>query len=107
VEAKPRKIEIYLTASSSAPYLDWLGDYKGQKIHGVILNRIDRVKNGNLGDSRSVGDGVFELRIDVGPGYRIYFGQDGDSVVLLHGGTKKTQDKDIKIAKEYWEDYRA
>lgn len=81
--------------------------YNRQKIYGIILARIKRVEGGNLGDCEPVGEGVSELKIDVGPGYRVYFGQDGDEVVLLYGGTKKTQDKDIKTAKEYWRDYNA
>lgn len=61
---------------------------------------------GNLGDYRSVGDGVFELRIKYGSGYRIYFGQIGLTIVLLLcGGDKSTQEKDIRLAKEYWGNY--
>jgi len=61
---------------------------------------------GNLGHCRSVGGGVVELKIDFGPGFRIYFGQDGDKIiVLLVGGDKRTQPTDIKRAKEYWVDY--
>ena len=71
------------------------------------MRRMDRIENGNFGDCYPVGEGVSELRIDVGPGYRIYFGQDGDLVVLLHGGDKSTQEKDIKMAKRFWRDYNA
>lgn len=80
---------------------------KGQAIHGIILNRLDRVANGNLGLAQSVGEGVHELKINFGPGYRVYFGQDGDEVILLGGGTKKTQPKDIVAAKDNWRDYNA
>ena len=66
---------------------------------------LDRVENGNFSDCRHVGQGVWELRIDFGPGYRVYFGEDGDLVVLLLGGTKKTQVQDIKTDKKYWSDY--
>lgn len=66
----------------------------------------DPCAQGNLGHHRSVGHGVHELKIDFGPGYRVYFGQDGDKVVvLLIGGDKKTQAADIKRAQEYWNDY--
>lgn len=68
---------------------------------------MNRVSLGNLGDYLSVGEGVSELRIDYGSGYRIYFGQIGKTIILLLcGGDKKTQAKDIEIAKKYWRDYR-
>lgn len=76
-------------------------------MRGIIDARLIRVRNGNLGNSHGVGEGVSELVIDVGPGWRVYFGQDGDTVVLLTGGTKKTQLKDIANAKKFWRDYRA
>ena len=70
--------------------------------------RLERIKLGNLGDFRSVGEGVCELRIDYGPGYRIYFGQIGNIIViLLLGGDKSTQNRDIRKAIEYWKDYRS
>lgn len=93
--------------SGDSPFREWLSEYEHQKIFGVILARIKRVEKGNFGDCEPVGEGVSELRIDLGPGYRVYFGQDGDKVVLLYGGTKKTQVQDIKTAKEYWKDYNA
>jgi len=62
---------------------------------------------GNLGDCKSVGDGVFELRVDYGPGYRMYFAQKGQTlVILLCGGDKRAQEKDIQRAKQYWHDYK-
>jgi len=74
---------------------------------GIIFNRLDRVKSGNLGDNGPVGDGVWELRFGFGPGYRVYYGEDRNIIVLLLGGRKKTQSQDIAIAKEYWRDYNA
>ena len=69
--------------------------------------RLARVRLGLLGDINSVGAGVFELRIDHGPGYRVYCGQDGPRiVVLLAGGTKKTQSRDIRLAQKFWKDYQ-
>ena len=68
---------------------------------------MDRVSLGNLGDCHGVGDGVQELRIDYGPGYRVYFGQLGSTIVLLLcGGDKSTQANDIEQAKHYWNEYR-
>jgi len=80
---------------------------EGQKIYGIILNRIDRVEKGNLGDCHGVGGGVSELRIDFGSGYRVYFGHDDDLIILLNGGTKRTQTGDIKKAIQFWKDYNA
>ncbi len=72
------------------------------------MARLKRVQLGNLGDHRGVGEGVYELRIDFGSGYRVYFGEDGKRlIVLLIGGTKKTQTRDIETAKRYWSDYNA
>lgn len=77
-------------------------------VYGVILTRLGRVERGNLGTHNPVGEGVSELVIDFGPGYRIYFGQDGkDFVILLAGGSKKGQQADIEAAREYWRDYNA
>jgi putative addiction module killer protein len=73
-----------------------------------IRARLARLMAGNFGDSEPVGDGVLELRIDWGPGYRVYFARLGQVVVLLLcGGDKRTQDKDIKRAKDYFRDYKA
>ena len=72
-----------------------------------ILARLERLKSGNLGDCRSVGSGVFELRLDFGPGYRIYFGQVSNTIVLLLcGGDKSSQTRDIERAKTYWLEYK-
>jgi putative addiction module killer protein len=79
-------------------------------VRGRITARITRIEDsGNFGDWKSVGDGVFELRLDFGPGYRVYFGEDPelDQVVLLLGGDKDTQVQDIAKAQEYWRDYNA
>ena len=80
---------------------------RGSKIHAKILQRIDRVEQGNFGKRKGVGEGVSELIIDFGPGYRVYFGQDGDDIVLLCVGDKSTQEKDVKTAQEFWKDYNA
>ena len=107
MEARPRQIRNYESADGESPFEEWIEGLRSQTIQGVILNRLDRVQSGNLGDCEPVGEGVLELRIDVGPGYRVYFGQDGDAVILLGGGTKKSQSNDILTAKERWKDYNA
>ena len=104
--AYPRELRRYITGQGQVPFEEWLESLKDRKTRSRIRARLDRVEQGNLGDSKSVGDGVFELRIDFGPGYRVYFGQVGLKIVLLLcGGDKSSQDQDIKKAKEYWIDY--
>ena len=106
MEVQPRQIENYLRADGTSPFENWYDSLRDTKARVIIKSRLDRVEFGNLGDCSSVGDGVFELRIDYGPGYRVYFGQVGLTIVLLLiGGDKKTQKQDIEKAKEYWEDY--
>jgi putative addiction module killer protein len=106
MEAQPRKIRRYITPDGRIPFLEWYYSLRDGKTQAKIDARLERVMLGNLGDYRSVGDGVFELRIKYGSGYRIYFGQIGATIVLLLcGGDKSTQEKDIRLAKEYWVNY--
>jgi putative addiction module killer protein len=107
VEATPRDIQIYTTEGGRVPFSEWLVSLRDNKARAKIRVRLDRVSLGNLGDCHGVGDGVQELRIDYGPGYRVYFGQVGSTIVLLLcGGDKNTQAKDIEQAKHYWNEYR-
>lgn len=106
-EATERAIEIYLTEEGRAPFTEWLDSLRDIRGRVKIRTRLDRVRLGNFGDSASVGEGVEELRIDFGPGYRVYCGQIGSKVVLLLcGGDKSTQTQDILQAKRYWNDYK-
>ncbi|MFB2892787.1 type II toxin-antitoxin system RelE/ParE family toxin [Aerosakkonemataceae cyanobacterium BLCC-F50] len=108
MEAQPRQIQRYVTPDGRIPFEEWFNSLRNQKAQIKIDTRLRRVTQGNLGDYRSVGEGVFELRIDYGPGYRIYFGQLGSTIVLLLcGGDKSTQEQDISIAKMYWANYRS
>jgi putative addiction module killer protein len=109
VEVVEREFLFYETASNQAPAREWLDNIEARDkgLYGVISNRLDRVSSGNFGDCEPVGESVSELKIDVGPGFRIYFGIDGDFIILLLGGTKKTQAKDIKKAREFWREYNA
>ena len=85
----------------TAAFSNWLTKLKDNIAKASILRRIVRLENGNLGDSKSVGEGVFELRIDVGHGYRVYFtNKDNKIIILLVGGDKSSQDRDIKAAKD-------
>lgn len=107
MEIRPRQLKRYFTEDGECPFDLWMKGLRDGKGRGIILNRLDRVEDGNLGDCEPVGEGVFELRFSFGPGYRVYFGEDGDLVVLLCGGTKNTQGSDILKAKSYWRDYNA
>ena len=109
MEARPRELRFFETDDNAAPCRNWLERLESSRngTYGTILNRLDRVESGNFGDCKNLKDGVWELRVDTGPGYRIYFGIDGDLVVLLSGGTKQGQDRDITAARKYWSDYNA
>ncbi|NJO12782.1 MAG: type II toxin-antitoxin system RelE/ParE family toxin [Gammaproteobacteria bacterium] len=73
-----------------------------------IAARLERLTDGHFGDWKSIGGGVYELRVDAGPGYRVYYGRDGAAIILLLcGGDKSTQRRDIERAHAYWKDYKA
>lgn len=98
------EIIIYQTEEGKEPFNSWLDslDFKDQV---RILKRLDRLKLGNFGDHKSVGEYVYELRFTYGGGYRAYYGiKDNKIVILLCGGNKKTQSKDIESAKLLWRD---
>jgi len=102
----PYTISYYLTEAGKRPFKEWLDGLKDIVARQKIRIRLDRVRLGNLGKNRSVGNGIFELKVDYGPGYRVYYGLEKNIVVLLLlGGDKSTQKKDIAQAKVYWEDY--
>ena len=106
VEAKPQQVFEYVTEDGKNPFREWLHSLKDVRARAQVRVKIARLRLGNFGDAKSVGEGVNELRLTIGPGYRIYFGRAGDRVVLLLcAGEKKTQKKDIARAKEYWLDY--
>jgi putative addiction module killer protein len=100
----PIDMQIFLTVG----FVKWLLQLKDGTGRGKIMERIDRLAQGNPGDSRSVGAGVLELRIDFGPGYRVYYWRRGEaSVILIGGGDKSTQDKDILKAKVFVEQLKS
>ena len=100
------RIVRYVTADGTDPFDAWLRRQSAE-IRARIQTRLDRVELGNFGNHHGVGQGVFELRIDRGPGYRVYYGRDGgDLVVLLAGGTKKRQTHDVETAHALWKAYR-
>jgi putative addiction module killer protein len=107
MEANERRLEYYETADGKVPFREWFVTLRDHKAQARIDARLARVQLGNLGESEPVGEGVMELKIDYGPGYRVYFGQVGTSLILLlYGGDKSTQKKDIKTARKHWADYR-
>lgn len=102
------EVRRYQTANGKYPFEDWLDRLRDGRTRARIMVRLDRLKAGLFGDCKSVGAGVYELRIDHGPGYRVYFGHEGETLVLLLcGGDKGTQTSDIEKAHGYWQDYKA
>ncbi len=100
------EIRDYVKGSGIVPFRKWLKKLKDKKSVDIISSRIDRMAVGSFGDARGVGGGVFELRIHFGPGYRIYYGLHANTIiVLLCGGDKSTQTRDIEVAKIFWSDY--
>lgn len=88
-------------------YQDWLDKLKDIRARVNVQRRVDRVVAGNFGDHKFCRDGVWELRVDVGPGYRMYYAQARQTIVLLLcGGDKRTQDADIDKAVKFWLDYQ-
>ena len=101
-----KEIELleYVTETGRNPFREWLLSLKEIKTRSRIRARLNRIRLGNMGDCKAVGEGVFEVRINFGPGYRVYFGQQRHALVLLLcGGDKRSQANDILRAKKYWE----
>lgn len=89
------------------PFDRWITKLRDERAKARILIQLDRLRLGLEGDWKPVGEGVFEMRIFVGKGYRVYFAREGKAVViLLCGGDKSTQGRDIELAKSYWHEYR-
>ena len=106
MQIRPKEILNYITPSGRDSYQQWYTRIKDQKARIAISNRITRLRIGNFGDFKRLSSGLYELRIDYGPGYRVYFGLfQHDTVILLWGGTKGTQQRDIDRAQNYWNDF--
>lgn len=103
MEVRQRELRRYVTDDGRVPFGEWMEGLPDMKARAVIAKRLTRVALGNFGDQKGVGDGVRELRIDFGPGYRVYFAEHGTTIILLLcGGDKSTQSADIAKAKSYW-----
>jgi putative addiction module killer protein len=101
------EVRRYRTSDGKVVLSDWLRSLRDAKARIAIDRRIIRMELGNFGDHKFCRDGVWEMRIDVGPGYRVYYALAGTTVVLLLlGGDKRTQDADISRAEEYWRDWQ-
>ncbi|WP_447970102.1 type II toxin-antitoxin system RelE/ParE family toxin [Nitrospira sp. M1] len=102
----PKRVIVYVDKNGKEPFSEWVEDLRDTMGRKRILIRIGRLQQGNYGDCKSVGEGVSELKMTFGPGYRVYIGEEGrDVVVLLCGGEKSTQQQDIQNAKVYWKEY--
>jgi putative addiction module killer protein len=108
VEAKKRAAVYYRDLKGREPAREWLDKLKDRHGQAKIFARIARVQTGNFGDHKSVGEGVYEIRIDVGPGYRIYYAIDENDeiILLLVAGDKSTQSRDISDAKKCWKTHK-
>jgi putative addiction module killer protein len=96
----------YLDKAGRSPFARWFEDLDAIAA-AKVTTALARIEHGNFSRVKGVGAGVFEYRIDFGPGYRVYFGKDGETlVILVAGGTKKRQGQDIALAQERWSDYK-
>ena len=99
-------VREYLDSSGDSPYAAWF-DSLNAEAAAKVTTAVTRVSLGNFSNVEGVGSGVFEYKLDFGPGYRIYFGKDGETlVILLGGGTKRRQQRDINAALANWQDYK-
>ncbi|MBM4142514.1 MAG: type II toxin-antitoxin system RelE/ParE family toxin [Lentisphaerae bacterium] len=107
MDAEPQTLCEYVTSDGKNPFRNWLHALRDVGARAKVRVRLNRVRLGNFGDAKAVGSGISELRIPYGPGYRVYFARTGNTVVLLLcGGDKSSQKRDIATAKQYWLDYQ-
>ena len=100
------EIREYIDIDGRSPYARWF-DRLDARAAAKVATALVRIEQGNISSVKSVGSGVFECRIDFGPGYRVYFGKDGEMlIVLLGGGTKTRQQQDIETARVLWREYK-
>ena len=107
METTERLIQEFITRDGTNPFREWFDSIKDIRTQVKIDVRLARIRLGNFGDAKSVGKGVYELRIQFGPGYRIYYGLEKDKIViLLCAGDKSSQKKDIKKAVTFLDEYK-
>jgi putative addiction module killer protein len=101
------EIQDYQSEDGKDPYVEWLSGLTDRMAKARIMVRVQRMAAGNFGDCKPIQDGVWELRIDHGAGYRVYYAQAGKRLILLLvGGDKRKQQADISAALEYWQDWQ-
>ncbi len=106
-DGQPKQVLIYETLDGVCPFNEWLTGLRDRQARNRIIKRLARLRGGNPGDYKSVDEGVYELRIDYGPGYRLYLAIAGEHIVLLLcGGDKTTQQRDIDQAHAAWREYQ-
>jgi putative addiction module killer protein len=99
-------VREYLDIGGRSPYAEWFDGLNAPAAAKVTV-AVTRIGQGNFSNVKGAGSGVYECTVDFGPGYRIYFGKDGERlVILLGGGTKKRQQRDIQVAIAFWQDYK-
>jgi putative addiction module killer protein len=103
---QPKTLTVYQDADGNEPFTNWFNSLRDVQGRQRIGTRLRRLEQGNYGDCQSIGEGISELRMFFGPGYRVYFGEEGDNIVLLLcGGDKNSQTQDIEVAKAYWKEH--
>lgn len=107
MEADIYDIEIFQDQNGNKPFIEWIESLVDKTARAKIKVRLARIGLGNLGDWKSLGQGLYEIRIDEGAGYRLYFTQTLDKKIILFGGSKKTQVKDIEKSRKYLIEYRS
>jgi putative addiction module killer protein len=101
------ELDYYRDENGRSPFIEWITELRDKRAKARIATRLRQVESGNLGDAKPVGGGLTELRIDVGAGYRVYCRRHGEFwLILLCGGDKDSQTKDIARAKKLWVDWK-
>jgi putative addiction module killer protein len=101
------ELRHYVDLAGQDLFIQWLDNLKDRQAQARVAVRLTRLENGNFGDCKPIGEGIWELRVDWGPGYRVYYAMEGKHVVLLcDGGDKRTQDADIARAIERWKEWK-
>jgi putative addiction module killer protein len=107
MQIKQRMVDYYKTPGGKEPAREWLSSVKDKLTQAILYKRIRQAGLGQFGKVRNLSDGVWELKIDYGPGYRVYYGIHGDQLILiLMGGSKRTQTSDINKARSFWIEWK-